>query len=221
MSVEAASNNNNARREQDAFRDNPTPPANSSVPIGDGLPSDNSPDENAMLTSIFSHAFAGTAVSFSQSATTHELDDFDDFEASVLTSCLLSSVTSVAVPASFEQQVLERVKQGIPVSADTPKPLPSAIRLNPSRAFFRRYRRVLQVALPLILVGSVALAMYMRSTSSSSEEAPSNNQSTPAIVHPEPPAMDIHMPANKEFMRFEQEKKKKPRRSTIKVYRGF
>lgn len=212
MSVEAASNNSSGREERDVFRDTSTP-ANSDNASGDGML-----DENPMLANVLKHAFGGTTVPLPVHGSVPEHDDFDDFEAAVLTTCLLSSVTPVAVPVDFEQQVLQRVQKSPTIPSPTPKPLPSPLRINPSRELFLRYRKVLGVTLSLLFVGSIALAMYISNNSGTKEET--REQPVPSIVVPEkPPALELRQPANKEFMKF-QPKKQKPRRKKDNIIRG-
>lgn len=204
MSLEAASNNNNRHRERDVFRDRSTPEDGDSQP----------------LSNVFSHAFGQTTFPLSNSMSTEASASLDDFEATVLTSCLLTSVVPVVVPADFEQQVLARIQSGKTVPADVPKPLHSPFQQNPSRELFRRYRKLIQVALPLLLASGIALAMYISSTKSEEKEQEITSP-TPLLFESNPPSLDIRIPANEEFMQFKPKPtKKRPYRSKINVIRG-
>src|ERR1044071_273424 len=110
--------------------------------------------DDAALSGLFQQAF-GSVHHSSQDISSEEDFPLDAFEASVMTSCMLSATESIPVPADFEDRVMARVNAERVPAGETPRSFRSPLLRNTSRELYRRYRRVVQVVFPLAAAASI------------------------------------------------------------------
>ncbi len=117
--------------------------------------------DEAALTGLFQQAF-GPVQPLSQDIPSNEDFPLDDFEAGVMTACLMSATDTVPVPANFEDEVMARIGRQAAPAGEAPRSFRSPLLRHTSRELYRRYRKVVQVAFPLAAAASIVLAMYVR-----------------------------------------------------------
>lgn len=124
--------------------------------------------DEASLTGLFQHAFGVVTPSSSTSTGVPEEDfPFDEFEANVMTACMLSAADTIQLPVDFEDQVMARIQQeAAPQQAAAPRSFRSPLLRHTSRELYLRYRKVVQVVFPLAAAASIVFAIYVNENKS-------------------------------------------------------
>lgn len=166
MSFESASNPEKSRWDADGHSRN-------SVSNGD----------DASLAGLFQHAFGTVS---SSSAVPEETFPLDEFEANVMTACMLSAADTVQLPVDFDEQVMARIKQEpAPQAAPAPRSFRSPLLRHTSRELYRRYRKVVQVVFPLAAAASIVLAIYVNERSGDVNRGSFGPEGIQNIIGPE------------------------------------
>lgn len=115
--------------------------------------------DEAALTGLFHNAF-GPVQPISQDISAEEAFPLDEFEARVMTSCLLTAAGNVPVPPTFESQVMARIGNQAPSAGEAPRSFRSSLLRHTSQTLYKRYRTVVQIAFPLAAAASIVVALY-------------------------------------------------------------
>ena len=180
--------------------------------------------DDAALTGLFQQAF-GPIQQSSQDIPSEEDFPLDEFEASVMTSCLLSVTDNVPVPAGFENEVMARINSQKAPAGETPRSFRSPLLRHTSRELYLRYRRVVQVVFPLAAAASIVVAMYVRDnginlgsiftwppfSTEQTVESPGDEVKMPEFTMPQPPAEQpsVSSPSDKQADKGKSVAKKK------------